>query len=289
MASQLPDGSKIKLIATDLDGTLLNDEGQVSEKTKEVVGKILKKYPHLHFVIATGRTRQATIYVREALNIINKPNTESITSNGCVIHDSNNKIIYKNTLPSEYILKFHDLMIANPKALYGYTYGDGFVVFDEIFAKKLREIIKENVTVMEEEEHINKVKSGEMADINKVSYMGFFAGQETMKKLEKLKEEYNLEKAQYDSIIVEYMPHGTNKGTGLAQLIKNLNISKDEVIAFGDGGNDIEFLQNAGWPIAMENARDVLKPFAKYIAKSNSEDGVADILERIFLKDEITN
>jgi len=110
-----------------------------------------------------------------------------------------------------------------------------------------------------------------------------------MEKLEELKKEFNLEKAQYSNIIVEYMPRGTNKGTGLAQLIKSLNVSKDEVVAFGDGGNDIELLQNAGWPIAMENARDVLKPYAKYITKSNVENGVADALEKIFLKDEIAN
>jgi len=80
------------------------------------------------------------------------------------------------------------------------------------------------------------------------------------------------------------MPPNTNKGTGLAQLIKNLGIKKEEVLAFGDGGNDLELLKNAGWPVAMENACEALKPLAKLTAKSNAEDGVADMLERIFLK-----
>jgi len=80
------------------------------------------------------------------------------------------------------------------------------------------------------------------------------------------------------------MPPNTNKGTGLAQLIKNLGIKKEEVLAFGDGGNDIELLQNAGWPVAMANACDALKSIAKLTTKSNSEDGVADMLEKIFLK-----
>jgi len=85
------------------------------------------------------------------------------------------------------------------------------------------------------------------------------------------------------------MPPQTNKGTSLAQLIKKLNISKDEVLAFGDGGNDIQLLQNVGWPVAMENACDELKPFAKLTAKSNKEDGVACMLEEIFLKEEHVN
>lgn len=95
-----------------------------------------------------------------------------------------------------------------------------------------------------------------------------------------------MEKVEYSPLIVEYMPNKTNKGAGLTQLIKRLGISKDEVIAFGDGGNDLEFLQSAGWPVAMENACDALKPFAKINAKSNDEEGVSEILEKIFLKDE---
>ncbi|OUM57326.1 hypothetical protein PIROE2DRAFT_21514 [Piromyces sp. E2] len=289
MSSGLPDGSKIKLIVTDLDGTLLNNGGKVSERTKEVIKKILKKYPDLHFVIATGRTRQATTYVREVLDINNRPKTEYLYSNGCVVFDSNNNIIYENTLPLDYVLKFHELMQKDPKSLYCYTYGDDIIAFDEMFAKEVYRLLKENVTLMTVEDHINKVKSGEMTNINKVSYVGFFASPETLAQLEELRKEYNLEKAQYDSYIVEYMPHGTNKGTGLAQLIKNLNISKEEVVAFGDGGNDIELFQNVGWPIAVENANEILKPYAKYITKSNEEDGVADVLEKIFLKDEIEN
>jgi len=110
------------------------------------------------------------------LGIVNKPNTESLLSNGCVVYDSNDNVIYKKTLPIEYILKFHEVMQSNPKTQYCYTYGDGMVTFDEIFAQKVNEMIGENITVMNVEDHINKVKSGEMADINKVSYIGLFTG-----------------------------------------------------------------------------------------------------------------
>jgi len=85
------------------------------------------------------------------------------------------------------------------------------------------------------------------------------------------------------------MPYQTNKGTGLTQLIKLLNISKEEVIAFGDGGNDYQLLESAGWPVAMENAHEDLKSYAKIITKSNVEDGVADLLEKIFLKEDFMN
>ncbi|ORY07810.1 hypothetical protein LY90DRAFT_440313, partial [Neocallimastix californiae] len=82
--------------------------------------------------------------------------------------------------------------------------------------------------------------------------------------------------------ITEFMPYQTNKGTRLTQLIKLLNISKEEVIAFGDG-------ENVGWLVAIENVHEDLKSYAKIITQSNVEDGVTDLLEKIFLKEDFLN
>jgi len=164
--------------------------------------------------------------------------------------------------------------------------------FDEGFGRILGQIMQESVNIEDKEEHIKKVISDEDSNINKIS---FFAsgnkkeGEEILRILRELGKEFNLEYAEYSPTVVEYMPYQINKGTVLTQFIKNLNISKDEVMAFGDGGNDIQLLQSAGWPVAMENARDVLKPYARLITKSNIEDGVADLLEKIFLKEDLKN
>ncbi|ORX82267.1 hypothetical protein BCR32DRAFT_232064 [Anaeromyces robustus] len=289
MINELPEASTIKLIATDLDGTLLNQEGKISKKTETVIKKVLEKYPDLHFVIVTGRTRPATASIRETLGITNRPNTESLNSNGCVVFDSVGNVTCQNTLPNEYILKFHKLLNSYPKAVYAYTYSDHLITFDEKLAKKAHEMIQENFIVGNKEEHIKTVISDE-ARINKVCFFSVGPDSEEIKKeLEKLGKEYNLEYAHYGQFAIEYMPKNTNKGTGMTKLIKELNIKKEEVIAFGDGGNDLEFLQSVGWPVAMENCYPQLKQYAKIFAKSNKEDGVADILERIFLKEDLTN
>ncbi|ORX82268.1 hypothetical protein BCR32DRAFT_326930 [Anaeromyces robustus] len=297
MTNSLPEPSQIKLIATDLDGTLLNKKGQVSERTKTIIKKILKKYPDLHFVIATGRTRPSTIHVREALGIMDRPNTESLQSNGCVVYDSKGEIIWQNLLPIEYVLKFHEFIKAYPQAVYFYASGDDIISFEDKFfkrphlgSKKPNSGYKKNPQVYNKEEYIKRVELGE-SKINKVSLFVHVSPEteEMRQKLQELGKEYNLECCHSMPWFIEYMPYNTNKGTGLTELIKSLNIDKDEVIAFGDGGNDLELFQSVGWPVAMENACNELKLYARLTTKSNVEDGVADMLEKIFLKDDLAN
>lgn len=84
--------------------------------------------------------------------------------------------------------------------------------------------------------------------------------------------------------ILEFSPKGINKAYALKYLLKILNISQDNLIAFGDEHNDTEMLSFAGTGYAMKNASDTLLPFAdKQSEFSNEEDGVAKELEKIFL------
>lgn len=78
---------------------------------------------------------------------------------------------------------------------------------------------------------------------------------------------------------------GVHKAHGLRLLQQRWNITDDEVVAFGDGGNDIEMLRQAGFGFAMENASDAVVSAAKYRAGSNNEEGVLDVIERV-LKNE---
>jgi len=287
MTFELPNPNKIKLITTDLDGTLINPEGDISERTRTVVKKILDKYPNLHFVIATGRAKPATQAIREKLGIVNKPNTESLLLNGCIIYDYKGDIIWQSTLPKEFVVKFHHLLKQYPKENYFYSSGDDAIMFDEAWAKRSHERYHENTIVLDKEKHIQQVASGE-AKVNKLCLIVTESedNKKIREQLEEIRKEYDLEFAYSTSFFLEFMPHQTNKGTGLSQLIKNLNITKDEVIAFGDGGNDVDLLKNAGWPVAMANATKELKAVSRIETKSNAEDGVAYLLEKIFLKDE---
>ena len=83
---------------------------------------------------------------------------------------------------------------------------------------------------------------------------------------------------------IEINTAGVNKGTGLVNLGKVLGIKREEIMAFGDGDNDIVMLKEAGIGVAMANAEDKVKETADYITLSNEEDGVAEAIEKLVLQ-----
>ena len=85
---------------------------------------------------------------------------------------------------------------------------------------------------------------------------------------------------------LEISSAGADKGRALAQLCARLGIAREEVMAFGDGGNDVEMLRWAGCSFAMENGMDCAREAADQIAPSNQEDGVGRMVERYVLHPE---
>ena len=83
-----------------------------------------------------------------------------------------------------------------------------------------------------------------------------------------------------EPFFLEIVPNGIDKATGLAVLLSKLNLTKEEIIAFGDGFNDVAMIEYAGLGIAMGNAQQVVKDHADYITLSNEQDGIAEAVEK---------
>ena len=83
--------------------------------------------------------------------------------------------------------------------------------------------------------------------------------------------------------LLEALPPGSSKGAGLKWLLDDLGLDPAQVMAIGDGDNDIEMLQLVGLGVAMANATDALKQVADYVVNSNEADGVAEAIERFIL------
>ena len=86
-----------------------------------------------------------------------------------------------------------------------------------------------------------------------------------------------------EPFFLELVPQGIDKARSLAVLLEEIGLSKDEMIACGDGFNDLSMIQYAGLGVAMANAQEVVKKAADYITLSNEEDGVAAVVKKFFL------
>ena len=169
---------------------------------------------------------------------------------------------------------------------------DEFGVNIHAFSEKYGLITPKNSKYTEVEAEINNIKINEMNIDN-------ICDDEVMIKIMMIDEPEVLEVAMnklpkevYEKYTVvrstpyflEFLNKKVNKGVGVELLAQHLSLSKEEVMTFGDAGNDIHMIEYAGLGIAMENAFDEVKEVANYITKSNEDDGVAKAIEKFILK-----
>lgn len=256
-----------KLIAIDVDGTLINDDKIISNKTKQAIKYARDK--GIYVILSTGRIfMEAKMFSDEA-----GCNPFGITSSGAAISDfvaekntynidmsTENSIFALETLEKHNFVSFAYAgrdMILNNQALEifkDFTRDEGF--------SKYR-ILTEDVT-------------GYIRD-NNIKLEKIFAMHGTFKNgiLSELTHNKDLFITSSGDNNIEVVPMGANKGEAIKRVAANLNIKPSEIIAIGDSDNDYEMMQVCGVGVAMGNANDKIKAVADYITASNNDDGVA--------------
>lgn len=275
-----------KVVMIDLDGTLLDDNKNVSSKNIEMINKVYRE-KNILFVITTGKSIYDIKYITDAIGeAINK---YIIASNGAIIKDNvKDEYIVKNYLTDDEVknildeCKKYDL-----KSLIQTEYG--MVVEDKlsaevenaIYADDLKQYIFDNnvsnialITPNGTKENLGLLKRKIINSFN------------TLEATEICDFTHNNNGKTYTTKYIDVMKKGANKANAIKILIDYLNISKEEIMAIGDGGNDIPMFEMVGYKVAMENASEKLKQKADYITSSNNEDGVAKALEHILSKGE---
>lgn len=255
-----------KLIGTDFDGTLLNDKKQVMKKTIESLKETRKR--NIIIVGVTGRTLES---VKNAVDI--NIFDYLILNNGSNIYDVvNKKIIYNNAIPKQiakWVTKFSE----------EFTYQYDYCTFSTY--NKYKNYVKENIPFIKEINSIDEIK-------DPIAKINIFP-----KKEANIKSLYNSIKKKYKSIQTIIMQDSGNEKKWIVLTPKNLNkkealkylgdllkIELSEMVFFGDGLNDIEVIETVGMGVAMENALEEIKDKAKYITKSNNEDGIAYFINK---------
>lgn len=274
----------IRLIATDLDGTLLDDEKRVPERNISALEACADR--GIEIVPATGRTVHG---IPDELKLL--PGVRYvITTNGAVVADlKENKIIDTCRMSAETAIRI--LRLAEESAddiMYDvYIEGDGFSM--ERFMENLHKYVEtEGLAALVRKtrrmvpDTIQYVKE-QGRDIDKINL--FFVDMDAKARMrETLK--------QVDGILVtssipnnlEINASGADKGGALLRLAKYLGMEPAETMAFGDGENDLSMMEKAGVAIAMENGETSVRAAADYVTLTNEEAGVAAAIEKFVLK-----
>lgn len=278
----------VKVLAFDLDGTLLRDDKTVDPRTAEAIKRAMDA--GLHVVLASGRDRAGCEFVYKPLGLDKGQNYLALV-NGQILYDFQNKeydvddvLTPQDSVKIQNACRKYDVegIFCCGYDFYSYLTTPGKV------RKHLSRIITgepadyglksgRDVRTFQ-----NLPPKGKMItkDINKVCMIRspkFF-----QKNLHKLRKELK----DYDLLMVgenwlEIMPKGVSKASGLEKVAERVGCTMDEVMAFGDAENDIPMLKEAGIGVAMGNAMQQAKDAATYVTDTNNNNGIGKAIDML--------
>lgn len=266
-----------KIIALDLDGTLKNSQNQITPKTKEALIECQKR--GMIVVLASGRPTPGLRHEAKELELA-KYGGILLSFNGARVYDiASDKVIFEKVIKKSEADEMYDR--AKQFGLACMTY-EGNAILTEDDNDKYVQVEKQinDMTI----QHTDHFKEAFNHDVNKVLLTGepdYLAQIE-----EEFKAPYENRLSIYRSspFFIEIMAQNIDKAASLAKLCEALHLTKEEMIAFGDGFNDISMIQFAGCGVAMGNAQAPVKEAADLITLSNDEDGIYEVLKKLVLE-----
>jgi Cof subfamily protein (haloacid dehalogenase superfamily) len=280
----------VKLVALDIDGTLLNREGRIAERTRRAIGNLRRT--GVEFTLCTGRNLPLARRFAEELEIT----LPLATCNGAEIRRLDGEVLERRPLPLELAEQAYRIL-NKYEALFDIYWDDRIVIESKqdhlqrliTYYRNIKNIDREYETLLEQEiqqpymfeAHDIKawLASGEPGAIEK-----FFVMEQRTDRLESMFQELR----QLPGIMVTTSHHTTleinhisaAKGKALGAIADSCGFAAEEVAAIGDGMNDVSMFAYSGISVAMGNASEQVKQHAKFVTGPNTEDGLAQILEK---------
>ncbi len=285
-----------KLVVVDLDGTMLNSYGIVTENTKTVIKETIDKGTDV--IIASGRP------IDSIKTIANEIGSKKyfIAGNGAIIYDiKEDKIIYEKYLKKETILKI--IKICEENSIHCNIYTEKAIIAKKLeynvlyyhkenlkkeenkktniniveniyeYVKSMQEDKFTKVTICEENKNmlngiVKKLRQISEIQVTNVSHM-------SRKVFKQGTEEFEI-KYYYSEVALK----NVNKWTAIEQLMKLLDVQRNEIIAIGDNVNDKEMIENAVLGIVMNGSTPEIIKLANYVTDGNNEEGVAKAIKK---------
>ena len=261
-----------KLMAVDIDGTLLDSNGNLTNETIKAIRLGVEK--GLIFTICTGRSIQGVKKLNDMIGL----DLPYITYNGAMVVKGK----------SREILHEQKMSYSDAKTVYelGEKNNTTIVVWNDnkLYVNKMNEMVFKYG-------EINDTKAILIHNIDEVVKNGatkilWYDEARVIEKFEKEVGKYLGCSINYHTsrpIFLEFVDVNASKAIALERLRAYFGIKQSEIIAVGDGANDISMIEYAGLGIAMDNASQVVKQKADYITLSNDEDGVAHVIYKFIL------
>ena len=268
-----------KILFSDLDGTLLNKDKEITPRNREAIHKMLKQGHY--FVIATGRAVESGRKVAKDLGLT-MPGCYMIAFNGAVLYDcAADRILMKKSLPIEYVQELFER--AQKAGIYVQTYTNTDIITKR-HTKELDFYVKNSKMRYKIAPKIYEALEEEPQKVLLISL-------DDREKLEQFqKENLAWERGRCNSFFscdeyLEYCPFETDKGYATQYISKILDVPHENTIAIGDETNDIFMIKMAKLGVAVANAKNDVKKVANYVTQNDCEhDAVAEVIERFILK-----
>ena len=257
----------MRLIASDLDGTLLRNDGTISSRTRDAIRAVERA--GFAFAFVTARPPRCILSLADSAGLTGK----AVCSNGAILYDIGGRAaLHRAGLAPEIARELVEtLRTAMPKVAFAAEYGDKvvydscFPVLRDEFSLRVAEIdafLDEDLVKLlvhhpeRDAELLTKLVANTVGGLGEVIHSG-------------------------GPKFIEIAASGVSKGAGLERLCNNLNIDRSDVVAFGDMPNDLPMLCFAGQGVAVANAHQKVLAIAHEITASNEEDGVAQTIEAL--------
>lgn len=270
---------KYKLLVLDVDGTLLNNEKEISKRTLAALLKV--QHMGVRIVLASGRPTSGLLPIAKTLELGNFGGF-MVSYNGCqIIRADTGEVMFERRINPEQIPYLEKKARKNGFSIF--TYHDEYILTDNADNVHIRkEAWLNHLKIMEEEEFSIAI------DFAPCKCVLVSDDEEALRGLEshwKRRLAGVLDVFPSEPYFLEVVPFGIDKANTLGVLMEQLGIGREEVIAIGDGVADVTMLQLAGKSVAMGHAQDSVKMCADYVTGSNEDDGVAQAVEKFILSE----
>lgn len=288
-----------KIVAVDLDGTLLNSYGEVSLETRKILNAVKEK--GVEVVLASGRT------ISSVENLATDLNTSRyiISGNGAILYDIQEKqVLHNRFLNKNQVLDI--IRICEENSIFYNVYAENEIItpnlnYNVLFYHKenvnkeesKRTIINvvNNVEKYIEESDKNEYLKVTICDETKFIFNSIIRKLRTYGDIDVLdvshmsrkKIKVGTAEVDVEYFYTEITNKNVNKWTALEVLLEKLNISREEVMAIGDNVNDKEMVEEAGLGIVTGNSSPMMKEIADVVVADNNSDGVKEALEKYIL------